>query len=86
MRYMKINDLLTVDQAAALLKWLPQNIQYYCKPTCKQPIPHIQVGSHKLFERQKLLAWKKHLLDGRSSEGKAKLGWGETRAKERDEG
>lgn len=75
---MKVDDLLTIDQAAKLLGCEPQNLQYHCRPDKKQRAPFFQIGTHKLFEKNKLLAWHEKRLDGRTEEAREKFGWGES--------
>lgn len=65
------NQYINIEQAANLLGWYPQKIQYYFKPNKDTP-PHTIQGGHKLFLPQALLEWKANLRDGRKSPRKRK--------------
>lgn len=60
----KDNQWLSVDQAAKLLGWMPQRLQYHIKSGKEKP-PYTIQGNHKLFDPASLLNWKAALLDAR---------------------
>jgi excisionase family DNA binding protein len=66
-----MDEILTVDEVAALLKVKPGYIHEKCRTRSQNPIPHYRPGKYLRFRRAAVLEW---LESTASNAGKRKAG------------